>query len=303
MNDIKIIICSTFRDFQGSKNDEIQKIFLKSIENQTYENFELVVTLFGEKNVQKEVEKFNFKSSFFNGSIDRYRYSLTQVILNAIDQAEKETGSYLIFWTTCDVIYDDNFFEIVIKNYKNNIIGTSHPHTIFSSLAKYNEKIDNKNGKLFSGFDLIYFDKDFLNYKVKDAIKNYIFNDWGVFEHFLISLNEFSKESNMINIHEESKIYKIENDREITNEPNQFLMNSHKLNAVVFNKFFDENNITNEYFDLTFCHLNFNITKNAIKHYWSFRIDVIEYIKRKFKRTVAKLIPNEIKRIVKGKKA
>jgi len=301
MNDIKIIICTTFRDFNGSENDEIQKAFLKSIENQTYQNFELVVTLFGEKNVQKEVEKFNFKSSFFNSSIEGHRYSLTKVILNAIDQAEKENGLYLIFWTTCDIIYDDNFFEIVIKNYTNNIIGTSHPHITFSSLAKYNEKINNKE-KLFSGFDLIYFDKFFLNHKIKDAIKNYTFNDWGVFEHFLISLNELNKESNMINIYEESKVYKIENDRELTNELDQFLMNSHKLNSVVFNKFLDENNITSEYFDLAFCHFRFKITKNAIKHYWSFRIDVIEYIKRKFRRNIAKLIPDEIKKIIKGKK-
>ena len=301
MNNLKIIVCSTFRDFKGTENDEIQKVFLKSLENQTYKNFEIVVTLFGEKNVQNEVEKFKFDSYFYDSVVDsNYRYSLTKVLLNTIEHANKKYDDYIIFWTTCDVIYDSNFFETIINNYNTNTIGTSHPHATFSSLMKFEHKEENKNGKLFSGFDLIYFDKEFLeNPKVKSSIEKYVFNDWGVFEHFLIALNEFSNNLNMINIYEQSKINKIENDRELTNEPNQFLINSHKLNSIVFNTFFSENKISNEYFDLTYCHLKFNITIKKLNHYCKFSNDIFEYIKRKTRRIIVSLIPNNIKTIIK----
>jgi len=301
MNYLKIIVCFTCRDFKGTENDEIQKLFLKSIENQTYKNFEVVVTLFGEKNVRDEVKKFKFDSYFYDSVVDsNYRYSLTKVLLNAIEHASRKYDDYVIVWTTCDVIYDSNFFETIINNYNTNIIGTSHPHTTFSSLMKFKHKEENKNGKLFSGFDLIYFDKEFLEKpKVKSSIEKYVFYDWGVFEHFLIALNELSNNSNMINIYEQSKINKIENVRELTNEPNQFLINSHKLNSSVFNTFLDDNKISNEYFDLTFCHLKFNITTKKLNHYCKFSNDIFVYIKRKTRRIIVSLIPNNIKTIIK----
>lgn len=296
MNRVKIIVATTFRDFKGTENDEIQRMFLKSLENQTYKNFELVVTLFGEKNVQSEVEKFSFKSFFIPAILKKkYRYSLTKVVLNAIKHANSKEKDFLILWTTCDVIYENNFFETIIKNYKNNIIGTSHPHIIYSSISNFNKKIGKKE-KLDSGFDLIYFDKSFLSdHKVTYALEKYIFYDWGVFEHFLIALNELNKNSNMVNIYEESKAYKISNDRKLTNESDQFLINSWKLNSITFNKFLEENKITKEYFDLTYCHFRFKLTANKFKHYYKFKQDIFEYIKRKTKRTMSKLLPKLIK--------
>jgi len=301
MKDIKIIVCSTFRDFKGTENDEIQKVFLRSLENQTYKNFEIVVTLFGEKNVKREVEKFNFDSYFYDSVVDsNYRYSLTKALLNTVEHANKKYDDYLILWTTCDVIYDDNFFETIINHYSVNTIGTSHPHTTFSSLKKFGNKEDNKNCKLFSGFDLIYFDKKFLeNPKIKSSIEKYIFNDWGVFEHFLIALNELSTNVKMINIYEESKINKIENDRELTNEPNQFLINSHRLNSIVFNNFLEDMRISNEYFDLTYCHLKFNISTKKFGHYWKFSNDIFEYSKKKMGRIIVSIIPESVKSIIK----
>jgi hypothetical protein len=53
MKNLKIIVCTTFRDFTGSENDDIQRLFLSSLDFQSYKNFELVVTLFGEKRSPK----------------------------------------------------------------------------------------------------------------------------------------------------------------------------------------------------------------------------------------------------------
>ncbi len=302
MNSLKTIVCTTFRDFKGTENDEIQRAFLKSLENQTYKNFEVVVTLFSEKKVKEEVGKFKFDSYFYNSVVDiKHRYSLTKVLLNAIDHANKKMYyNYIILWTTCDVIYDYNFFETIIRYYNSNIIGTSHPHIIFPSLKDFENK-KNKSISLFSGFDVIYFDKEFLQIpEVKLSIEKYIFNDWGFFEFFLIALNEFSNTVRMINIYEESKVYKVENNRFLTNESNEFFLNSYKLNFIIFNKFVTENKIVTDYFDLTYCHLKFDLTINKFKHYFEFSNDIFKYVLRKIKKSIASFIPNNIKSIIKG---
>lgn len=42
----KIVLTTTFRSFEGNKNDRLQQMFLKSLSRQTYQNFILVVTIF-----------------------------------------------------------------------------------------------------------------------------------------------------------------------------------------------------------------------------------------------------------------
>jgi hypothetical protein len=258
MNNPRIIICTTFRDFKGTKNDDIQRSFLKSIKRQNYKNFELVVSLFGEMEVENELRKFDFKSFFYRNNSCKYRYSLSEVVLNAINYAEKNyTDNYIILWTTCDIILEDNFFYNIAKNYRVNIIGTSHPHISYSSIEDYKKNKFLSKKKLFSGFDLIYFDKYFLKNKgIIDSLNENIYNNWGVFEHFLISLSELSFRSKKINIYEVAKIHKIENDRGITDEPNYFLINSHKQNSLTFKKFLKKNNISEFYFIVT---LNLNM--------------------------------------------
>jgi len=314
MNSIKILVSTTLRDFSGSENDRIQKMFLKSLEDQTYKNFEVVITLFGEKNVKNEVKKFQFESYFYNDIVEvNYRYSLSKVVLNTIQHAkEKHYNNYIILWTTSDVIYDKNFFYTIIKNYRRKIIGTSHPHVIFSSIEGFEKGIIKERSRLFSGFDLIYFDKEFIeNEKIINALNSYIFHDWGVFEHFLISLNELSPDVTMVNIYQESKVYKIENDRKLTNESNQFLINSHNLNSVIFRNFLYDNKVTDKYFNLTYCNLKFDLSKNKINYYINFSKDIIEYyfnnsMRRLIIKTISRVIPIKlkilIKKVIKGGK-
>jgi len=301
MKNLRIIVATTFRDFKGTENDELQREFLKSLSYQTYRNFEIVVTLFGEKNVKSEVEKFELDSYFYNSMIcENYRYSLTEVVLNAIRHASSRYDSYLICWTTCDVIYDRNFFETIVKHYEDNYIGTSHPHIIFSSIEEFRNKSPNRKLGLLSGFDVIFFDKKFIeNPKVRLSIEKYVFYDWGVFEHFLISLNELSNSVKMVNIYEESKVYKVENNRELTNESNQFLVNSHRRNSKVFINFLEEMNISKEYFDLVYCHLKFTIPSKKYIHYLRFSRDIVAYIRRRTLRIIASKIPKNIKSIIK----
>ncbi len=296
----KIIICTTFRDFKGTENDEIQRLFIKSLESQTYGNFELVVTLFGEKKVKDELKKYKLKKIFYLEKPKECRYSLSKVVLNAIEYSRKKCiGNYIILWTTCDVIYNATFLEAVIKKYRENMIGTSHPHIIYGSKEDYNEKVLYKKNHLSSGFDFIYFDRKFINSeKILKVLKKYIYKDWGIFEHFLISLAELKEKPYLLNLYEDIVICKIENNRNVTKEPNTFLLDSHKLNTKTFKKFLTKYHLSLAYLDLVYCHFRFKLTKNSFNHYTSFILDILLFCFREFRRFIWNLIPKKIQKII-----
>lgn len=302
----KIVLCTTFRDFNGSENDEIQRLFLQSIASQTYSNFELVVTLFGEKNVQREIEKYNFVTRFYNQEISDYRYSLSSVLNNAIEYAANTEKDFILLWTTCDVIYDDNFFQEIVDALQTSQFGTSHPHVTYQCVKDFVNTQDARAGALFSGFDLVFFDSKFLNPAIREILKTFKFYDWGVFEHFLISLAEVKQRSDgrvrLVNIYESSKIKKIENNRTVTNEPSAFLVQSHERNAVAFNKFLKQYRLSVRYFDLTYCHLKFSVTKNVFAHLWVFKGDLLRYLKRTLRFYLGQMTPVAISKILRGRK-
>lgn len=297
----KIIICTTFRDFKGNDNDKIQELFLDSLENQDYKDFDLVVTLFGEKKVESVVRKRKLKSFFYDCDPGAFRYCLSKVVLNAISYSKStKEENYIILWTTCDVILDKNFLSTIISNFRKNILGTSHPHLTYGSVTNYDNRRPTGKIELFSGFDLIFFDKDFLfDKKIMDAINNNIFNDWGIFEHFLISLTDLSRGTKRINLFETAKIYKIENDRKLTNEPNVFLEKSHIRNSAVFRKFLITNKLSIDYFDLVFCHLRFKLTRNFLRHFIFFASDIFSFYYRRIASSIAKSLPIPIKKFIK----
>lgn len=222
----------------------------------------------GKKEVRNELKKYSFGSIFYEGAKDDCRYSLSQVILNGINYADKVSqNNYILLWTTCDVIYEPQFFETIIKNYKENIIGTSHPHVVATSIDNYK---NGKFGKLIvsAGFDLVYFDDKFLgNPKVSDSLRSYIFKDWGYFEHFLIALVGLVQSSGRINVYEEAKIFKIKNNRQLTDDSKEFLEESSKLNKRILEKFLWENDLKKRCLKLAYCHTIFKSTKKPLKHF------------------------------------
>ena len=301
MSDKEIIVCTTLRDFQGSENDLIQLKFLNSLKSQEKVKVKLIITLFGEKNVQEVVEGIFPDAVFYEGSHGDYRYSLTQVINNSIDYIKNNVKKDLpIFWTTCDVIYEKDFILKCIPYLEGKSIVTSHPHKI------RNLDDDNNNciiSGLSSGFDMLIFSSYFIDdIKFREAHNRYVFKDWGVYEHFLISLSKLVPDSKMFNIYEESVISKIENDRQLTNEPSQFLISSHKKNTKIFNEFLSDHSLTKRFFNLTYCHLKFKITKNSTGHYIRFLRDLYNYyFISQLKFLISKVIPNVFKKLIKRK--
>lgn len=302
MSDKEIIVCTTLRDFNGSENDLIQLEFLKSLKLQERIKIKLIITLFGEKNVPKIVKGFFDDVFFYDGIPGDFRYSLTQVMNNAIDYNAKHHNSELsIFWTTCDVIYEKDFVLKCIPYLQEKSIVTSHPHKIVD-LKSFQTR--SSISGLNSGFDMLIFSNSLVSdQKFVDTHKDYVFKDWGVYEHFLISLNELIVESQLFNIFEDSKIMKIENDRVLTNESNQFLSDSHKRNNIIFNEFLKKHSLTNNYLNLTYCHLQFSVTRNRIMHYSRFMIDILNYyilsklnvLSKKYARNLIKFIFKRLK--------
>lgn len=281
MENKKIVICTTFRDFKGTENDGIQRLFLNSLEKQTYQNFVLIVTLFGEKSVKAEIDKYNFSSCFYEENVPKpYRYSHKAVLNNAINHCKSLNEDFIVIWTTCDIFFNDSFFQSIIENCAKNTIGTSHPHIIYSSILDFNNSISPKViSSINQGFDLVYFDRSVIeNIKIQNAIRNFQNYDWGLYEHFLISLNELLEECFMPNLFEYSKICKIENNRELTNESKVFFEKSHQLNKIKFDDFLKENQISTRYLNLTYCHLKFNTQFNFIMHYMRFRREIYNYL-------------------------
>ena len=108
--DKRILICCTFREFDGGDNDKIQREFLKNIEKQSYRNFELVVTNFREKNVKKVLQEFQLNINYIQSSID-CPISFTHLIENALPYIKK--GKNILLWVNADMIMSENFLQTI----------------------------------------------------------------------------------------------------------------------------------------------------------------------------------------------
>ncbi|HQC49762.1 MAG: hypothetical protein ACOX0H_02635 [Patescibacteria group bacterium] len=282
----KIFICTTFREFDGSENDKIQRMFLNSLKNQTYKNWELIVTIFHEKNVETVLNELNIPSKLFYNKNDNYRFSLTEVFENCVNSIKKEDEGILI-WTTCDVVFDNNFFETIVDNYKENYCGTSHPHFIFKDIESFKNNKKKKECPA-EGIDTIFFDANiFLDDKNFDIIKKYRSFDWGLFEHFLVGLGKISA-SEMINIYGVSNIKKILNDR-FEDAPN-FLEKSFNKNIPTLKKFFADYNLPKSYLNLTYCNWQFKLL-NKKKFFCKYSLF---YIKRCFKKIIYVILRRKV---------
>lgn len=78
----EILVCVTFREFDGGINAKIQRKFLESITKQTYKNFRLVVTNYREKLVRKILDESELSYEFHQSEKRDCRFSWTEVIRN-----------------------------------------------------------------------------------------------------------------------------------------------------------------------------------------------------------------------------
>jgi hypothetical protein len=257
-----IYISTTFREFDGSANDEIQRHFLYSLKSQTYTNWRLVVTVFHEKTVKDVVRSIIPDAIIIKTDADGYKFSLTDVLLNTIQAATNDLNS-VILWTTCDVVFENNFFSNIIMTYSEKFSGTSHPHIEYRKL----EDLISVNTNFFyntkRGIDTVFFSTQLLaSEKVKKIIEKYRFINWGFFEQFLVGI-ALRYSDIRVNLCDYSYILKIENDRDANNENKEYFDECIRINLPVLHDFFASENIPDTLTQLDVCNAQFAIVKSA----------------------------------------
>jgi len=263
-----IYVCTTFRDFSGTKNDEIQYSFLDSLKEQTNQNFKLIVTTFHEKNVEKVItEKFPNNSKIIQTNLEKYRFSLSDVVQNGIDEALLEKN-ILVVWTTCDVVLQKNFTEVLESINSRDLFGICHPN-IF----------DKKLGSLRKGIDLLFFNAELFREKENyNYIKDYRFYNWGIFEFFLSGVAK-KVSNNRKNVILLTQIEKNVNDREIVNENEEYFIDSMNLNYPTLYKF-QKNEFQNPIHlaDLFYCHTLFDYIISRKNLFLLLRLNISRFI-------------------------
>lgn len=279
----KIIVTTTFRDFKGNINDKMQLKFLYSLKKQVYQNFVLVVTTFGEKEVENVVRKIMGEKAVFYEARKQgdYRYSLSEVLLNGIEYGKTNPVDIIVDCSS-DIILQENFLEIVESYYADYYSGICHPNIFYDINDKF-EIVNKRIGSCNEGIDIRFFDYKMM-LECESILKKYYLTDWGGFEHLLVGICK-KRANDRINVFTETKIIKIENDRDAANETNDYMKKSFARNQRALDWFARDMKINREdLFDLYYIHKQFKITQNAVGYAWHFKKDYIEWKYRVLKR-------------------
>ncbi len=289
----KIIICTTFREFNGNSNDWIQRVFLGTLKKQTYQNYILVATTFGEENVEKVLAEENIPHITVAGEADQYRFSSTQVLENGINIIDKPE-SYIIIWTTCDDLFDETFFEKLVSELLPLSAYTSLPHIVYKNVEDY--KMGKVGSYCYGGIDTVCFDADiFLIPEVREVIHKYQNKGWGFFEYFLSGVGKvFCKE--MINLWP-TKIARIDNDRSANNETRAYFDLTSSHNAKTYGEFKHKYSIKGDVYSSIFYYKT-PMKYAGIKLRTFLRIT--EYrLKNKFAKKIIRFLPRSLKDLLK----
>lgn len=296
-----VYVATTFREFDGSENDRIQRLFLDRLSSERYCKLKLKVTTFGEKSVSKVLQGYNVDCDITEEAPFDCRFSLTQVLSNAINNQNFENED-LVIWTTCDVIFSDDFFlkaSIANNAAKSNISIISHPHLIYRDTESLDKGIYEINGPA-DGIDFVGFSGAKINKQFKQDIADNFFSDWGVFEHFLVAVavkNNFKR----INLYEQAPAKKICNDREVNNEDEQYFRISLNKNWPVFNRFLVQSSLSREFYSLVYCNLLYDLPTilSGFRYRLKFSISYVAYFKALARGYLVSYLPPSTKKRLK----
>ncbi len=257
---MKIVVATTFRDFKGNDNDRIQYLFLENLRKQTFKDFILAVTTFGEKRVADVVkEQLGMRVVVKNvDSPGDFRFSLTDVILTGMDVAKQLKDECVLVWCTCDVILKEDFLQKIVEFFKPGFAGIVHPNILYDTV----EDMKCNRGTLESlnnGIDLLFFDIRVLE-TARLAIEEYRFLGWGVFEWFL-GLVALKYATLRVNLLGATNIGKIANNRKLTNESLQYFAKCSWYNKKILEKYIHDTGLVKRIGDAIGlnCHLRYDL--------------------------------------------
>jgi hypothetical protein len=265
----RVVVCTTFRSFDGSPNDRIQREFLRGLAAQTESGWELVVTLFGETGVEEALRDAKVPFTTFEGTSGEYKFSLTDVVTNGIACADRNgPRSSVLLWTTCDVVFPPNLLAEIVRRFERGDSGTSHPHRIapsFEDFAAGRVTDAFPHGplspeKVNEGIDFVYFDADVFapGSRARAVLEEYRFVDWGLFEHFLVGIAQLYA-ARRLNLWATAPIVKIANDRAGGAETAAYFDRAWNRNYVPMRRFLDEHALGSELLQLHECHVQFEL--------------------------------------------
>lgn len=130
----RVVICVSFREFDGGPNDTIQRLFLESLERQSYRNFELCVTNFRERNVEAVLKEYSFEHHFVQSDLQT-RVSLTNILESGI--ARLESGRSILVYTNADHVFPPDFLQLLLEEFEPGCSGTFFPQMIFNGAGDY----------------------------------------------------------------------------------------------------------------------------------------------------------------------
>lgn len=274
-----IVISTTFRDFVGNKNDQMQIMFLNSLKRQKYQRFILVVSIFGEKNVEKIVkEKMGAKCIFIKENPTDYQFSISDTIKNGIIFGLE--NSYDIFLDcSSDIYLEKNMLQTIVQYYQEGYAGISHPNIVLEQ--KKNCFVKNL-GHLDRGIDIRFFDINlFRDKEIYDLLMQYPIHDYGAGIEHITSALAIRFAICKINIFMESKVYKIDNERNNNLEMSDFMKQSIKKNHFILKKFILKEHFNVRIMDLLYIHRKFQIVGRKDKY---IRIFATIYLKIYYQR-------------------
>lgn len=263
----KIIVSMTFRSFDGSTNDKIQRRFLQSVKNQTYQNFLMAVTVFGESGVPEALSEAGLARDLYYAPPGDYKkFSLTQVFLNGIRVCKEQKEDCILLWINADNMLDPDYFERIANLEGEKVGGISYPHTSYPTIEDHRMKRGAKYG--WYGIDSAFFSSDVFDDKFVAAVKNYPNNDYLYFEAFVVAI---AKVFCQVQINMFPPGYStITNDYGAVNQTAQSTKAFGVQNMIELKRFMHDFGLPNK--DWYYLVLNYKLTGNKSLRYWWMRI-------------------------------
>lgn len=258
----QIIISTTFRDFDGSSNDKMQMRFLYSLKRQTFQDFVLVATIFGEKKVEKIVKKILGEKSEIiqdTGS-EQYQFSLSKTFMNGVDYGLENHARILVDCSS-DIVLQKNFLDVVNNRIKSHTAGISHPN-IFREITK-NGEITYAYGSVHRGIDVRFYALDlFQDEHIYGIFNEFPSYDYGAGIETILCGIAIKYAQKRYNIFMESKVIKEENIRNgRIGIRTKFMREGAMRNIPVTERFMQSEKIPQKYMSLLEMNQAYKITK------------------------------------------
>lgn len=125
-----IVVCCTFREFDGGPNDEVQRAFLRAMAAQRHPRLRLCVTNFRERHVRAELERAGVPHVFRQSRLDT-QLSLTDMLEHATDVLTP--GRSIFVYTNVDHVFPPDFFLDLERHFEPGSSGTWFPQVVYAT--------------------------------------------------------------------------------------------------------------------------------------------------------------------------